>query len=635
MGVTRTLFAKELRQHGPALLGISALLTLAFAMGKALMAREARVLSALEAVSSFAMGPLVAAALYVGHRLVVAEHFGRTQRFVEALPVRRGHMALVKAAFGLAWLELWAGFALLLGAAGATTEPIGGRFLGILAARLALYVVALWGVVFLLGFFGRLRFPLGAALAGLLLVLDRATAWQMNAFGPFALIQRTTFAFERHHFPALALVQAAAVGLGAVALAWALARVREGSVVEALARPLSARELSALLVVAFGAVVAFSALDRAPTPAPFAFTSDKVLRDGPVEIGYLEDELRPAAVQLSAQLAPTVKAFGAALGVDLPPVRVVHGPEVPADLPMLLRNHPQQGVILRANLTATQPGAHTRIVALALHSLAWSHTQGRAAIESKHWLLDGLSIHFADHGRHPTTPPPLEPDLTLLRALVAAELVPFDAALLRDYEHTAERLGDDVADALAASGVRILEARVGRARVVALARAVLGRKGTGDLRDYLHDRRFPMQRLFEEATGLSWPEFLRTWAAELSRLRARPAAVALLGTLPRGEFSIGAERERGGLGVEAQLTAPLAADTTCTLRHMKLRPHDLPLDPEALEEVKFVWPAGERTLRRTVPEDYGAGERAFLALDCDLPAIGAWARLAVKRVTIP
>ena len=167
MHPTRTLFAKELRQHGGALLGITALLTLAFAMGKALMAREARVLSALEAVSSFAIGPLVAAALYLGHRLVVAEHFGRTQRFVEALPVRRGHMALVKAAFGLCWLELWAAFALLLGAAGATTEPMGGRFLGILAARLSLYVLALWGVVFLLGFFGRLRFLLGAALAAL------------------------------------------------------------------------------------------------------------------------------------------------------------------------------------------------------------------------------------------------------------------------------------------------------------------------------------------------------------------------------------------------------------------------------------------------------------------------------------
>ena len=185
MHPTRTLFAKELRQHGGALLGMTALLATAFGLGKVLMSREARVLSALEAVSSFALGPLVAAALYLGHRLVVAEHFGRTQRFVEALPVRRGHLALVKAAFGLCWLELWAGLALLLGAAGATTEPLGARFLGILAARLSLYVLALWGVIFLLGFFGRLRFVLGVALVVLLIALDRATAWDLDTFGPY------------------------------------------------------------------------------------------------------------------------------------------------------------------------------------------------------------------------------------------------------------------------------------------------------------------------------------------------------------------------------------------------------------------------------------------------------------------
>jgi hypothetical protein len=631
MAVTRTLFGKELRQHGPALLGVSSLLTLAFLMGRSLMAREARVLSALEVVSSFAMGPLAAAALYLGHRLVVAEHYGRTQRFVEALPVRRGHLALVKAVFGLLWLELWAGFALLLGVAGASTEPIGGRFLAILAARLGLYVFALWGVVFLLGFFGRLRLPLGAALLALVFVLDRVTAWRMSTFGPLALIDRTTFAFERHQFPAAALVQSAAVGVIAIGLAWALSRVREGGVVESLARPLSARELSAILVVAFGGTVAFPALDREPSPPPFAFSSDRVVRDDSVEVGYLEDELRPAAAALTARLSLTLQAFSQALGVSFPMVRVVHGPEVPADLPRVVRNHPDEGVVLRANLVATEPGAQTRIVALALHSLVWARSRGRAGIESRHWLLDGFTLHFSDYFR--AAPPPVEPDQTLLRAILATELVPFDAVLLRDYERTAERLGDDVTDALAASGWRILEARVGRERMLALARAALSRRGTGDVRDYLHERRHPPERLFEEATGLSWPEFLQIWTAELTRLRGRPAAVAMLAPLPRGQFTVRADV--GALAVEARLAALLSADTTCTLRHRRLPPHDLPFSPESLEEMKFIWPRGESTLTRTLPNEYGRGERAFVALDCDLPELGSWARLAAERVTAP
>jgi hypothetical protein len=44
---------------------------------------------------------------------------------------------------------------------------------------------------------------------------------------------------------------------------------------------------------------------------------------------------------------------------------------------------------------------------------------------------------------------------------VATALVPFDERSLRNYELTAELLGDDVCDALAASGWRILEARWG------------------------------------------------------------------------------------------------------------------------------------------------------------------------------
>lgn len=632
MAVTRTLFAKELRQHGPALLGISALLALAFSMGRSLMAREARVLSSLEVVASFALGPLVAAALYLGHRLVVAEHYGRTQRFVEALPVRRGHLALVKAVFGLLWLELWAGFALLLGVAGATTEPIGGRFLAILGARVGLFTFALWGLVFLLGFFGRLRLALGGALVALVLLLDRTTAWRMSEFGPLALVSRATFAFERQHFPALALVQSAAVGAVALGLAWALARVREGGIVEALARPLSPRELSALVVVGFGAITALSALDREPAPPPFAFTGDRVLREGPVEIGYLEDELRPAAAELMARLSPTVQAFSTALGISLPPVRVVHGPEVPAELPRLVRNHPTEGPVLRANLTASGPGARSRVIALALHSLIWARSRGRAGIESKHWLLDGFTFHFADYPQ--PAPAPRALDLTLSRALVAAELLPFDERLLGEYEHTEERLGDDLCGALAASGWRILEAKIGRERLLALARAALTRAGTGDVRDYLFERRHPTPQLFEEATGLPYRIFLADWAQELYRLRVDPAASALLGALPRGRFSVAADPTRG-VGVEAKLARPLAADLTCAVRHVRLPPHDLPVTPDELEELKFLWPRREGEQSRYVSSQYGRGERAFVALDCELPAIGCWARLAQERVTVP
>jgi hypothetical protein len=51
--------------------------------------------------------------------------------------------------------------------------------------------------------------------------------------------------------------------------------------------------------------------------------------------------------------------------------------------------------------------------------------------------------------------------------------------------------------------------------------------------------------------------------------------------------------------------------------------------------VKFLWPRREREQSRYVSGQYGRGERAFVALDCELPAIGCWARLAQERVTVP
>src|SRR5829696_2340111 len=123
MSAGRALIGKELRQHGPALLGLSALLALCGALAGALLSQQARTLSVLELIPRFALMPLAAAALYLGHRLVVAENLARTQRFLEALPARRGQLLLVKAGFGLLFLLLWA--AASLAAAVAATRAGG------------------------------------------------------------------------------------------------------------------------------------------------------------------------------------------------------------------------------------------------------------------------------------------------------------------------------------------------------------------------------------------------------------------------------------------------------------------------------------------------------------------------------
>jgi hypothetical protein len=199
---------------------------------------------------------------------------------------------------------------------------------------------------------------------------------------------------------------------------------------------------------------------------------------------------------------------------------------------------------------------------------------------------------------------------------------------------TAERVGDDLAEALAASGWRVLEARVGRARMWALARAAFTRVGTGDVRDFLHELRNPLPLLFERATGLSYDVFLRAWTDSLRSLRAAPAEPPSHRGLPRGKFLVRAD-EREGVGVAVQLDAPLDSAITCTLRHRRLPPYDAPISTDDLEEVGFIWPKGELQLARFIDKTYGRGERAFVALDCDLAALGCSVRLAAGRVTVP
>jgi hypothetical protein len=640
MGATRTLFGKELRQHGAALGGMTALLALAWGLLALAQSLEARVLSALEMVPGFAMIPLVAAALYLGQRLVVAEYFGRTQRFIEALPVWREQMALVKAVFGLACLALWGAGALLASARlGARSEPIGGHFLGILAARLGLYVFALWGVVFLLGLLGRLRLPVAGALVAFVVLLDRYTIWELGRFGPFALIARDSFAFERQRLPVTALWQSAVVAIVAFALAWALVRVREGSIVESLARRMSPRELSTLMVLASGAGMAFIALHKEPDPEPFAFTTTKVVRAprGSVEIAYLEDPLRPAAEQLAAAIEPTLEAFATALALPwpLPPVRLVHGPEIDPRDPRVVRSHPDQGLVLRVNLGEDSARARTRIIATILHQLIWARTRGRAAIEPKHWLLDGFALHFALHGRQAAAGPFDGTDPTLLRAVAATEVVPLRAQTLRDYAMTAEQLGDELTEALAASGWHLLEARAGRDKALALARAAFDRPGTGDVRDLVHEWRDPLPLMFQRTTGIAWNDFLSTWIGALDRLRANPPAPMPSRDLPRRIATAVRASADTGVGAEVQLDAPLPAGTACSLKHRRLPPYDTPFSSEDLEEVGFLWPPGETHVLRLIEGTYGRGERAFVALDCELVALGASARFVAGRVTVP
>ncbi|HEY0713153.1 MAG TPA: hypothetical protein VGF45_10795, partial [Polyangia bacterium] len=241
-GALWALWAKEWSQHARAVATLTIFFALIGLVAWFSFLKATRSISVLEIVPRLAMSALPAAALVLGHRLVVAEYYGRTQRFLEALPLRRGQEAAVKLLFGFFWLALW-GLATLVAALAlaAKTEPIEPRFAGLLAVRLLAYTAALWAAVFLFNVFGRLRLPL-LVLAGFVLVLlTNAGGVDLQERGPLALVDPATYVVERNQLPRAALVGALLVTSACVALALLLVSLREGGIVEMLAKPLSTR----------------------------------------------------------------------------------------------------------------------------------------------------------------------------------------------------------------------------------------------------------------------------------------------------------------------------------------------------------------------------------------------------------
>ncbi|MDX2023048.1 MAG: hypothetical protein SF187_22630 [Deltaproteobacteria bacterium] len=631
MRATRALVSKELHQNAGRLIAATLLLLIAWATAWGAARQGEGMMSTFQVVAAFAGWPLVSASLYLGHGIVVVELFGRTQRFLEALPIHKGHALLVKMAFGLMALGAWAALALIAGAAMAT-EPTEPRFILVLGVRLGAYVVCLWAMVFLLGMFGRMRIPIAVGVIVLLVAADRYSSWQVWQFGPFALIDSTSFPFERHNIPWRAVAESLLLAAGACAAAQAFARLKEGSIVEALARPFGPREVAALTFLGLVVVVVFSTLPVAAEPQPYEFTTDRVVHRGHVEIGYFDDELQSTAETLAEKLTRMLDEMVAELGWNkLPPVRVVNAPDVRAGQSALASNDHEMGVVIRTNLAQSSDVMATRLLTATVHALVSAHTRHVAMLEPRHWLLDGYALHLALRGRASPTPP-TGMDAFWMDALAAAHRVPVGPAFLRDYHQANDKVGDDGANALSESGWRVLESEAGRGAVVALARAAFGAAGTGGMRDSWRARQ-STARLFATAVGRDWDGFVSSWSATLTRDRTRSPFREALAAIEQAEAAV--ELRRAGarpVAIRARLNAP--AGTICTVYEQKLPPYDGPLDTDAHEGKHFLWPAGN-TVERLVEGDYGSGERAFVALDCELTPFAGRVRLLGSRVTIP
>src|SRR4029078_7783433 len=100
--------------------------------------------------------------------------------------------------------------------------------------------------------------------------------------------------------------------------------------------------------------------------------------------------------------------------------------------------------------------------------------------------------------------------------------------------------------------------------------------------------------------------------------------------VPRGPADVSSTE--GRLEVNAGAAPPPPADLACHVLHARLPPYDAPIDERAHTRIDQVWKTGQAHFAYVIENAYGRGERAFVALDCDVPGL-AWAgRLGARRV---
>ncbi|MCC6877477.1 MAG: ABC transporter permease [Sandaracinaceae bacterium] len=622
----RALLLKELWHHGPVVSGLAVVVIGIFFLLLLSALIAPRTITLLETHATFVRFFTVLIGFALGNRLVVREYQDRTQRFLEALPLRRAEMVLTKLVLGfvvLAGLSL--GSLALSVAVAALREPLTATWIAIVMGRTLLFVAALWSSLFTMGLLGRWRIPLYIGAGITLLVLTQAGLVDLERFGPIALVAQT-FVLERLDFPVADALVTLLFSAIVLAIGLSLALVREGSLAEANAKRMSRREMGAVLVALALGLVGSSVADQVKDKEPFAFTQREVERRAPVDVLYLEDRHRGAAARLADVASADLTALADYLGWSrLPKAHVALRPTLDArEIQIVRLGEDQDGILLYANFVAEGfdlDALRSRIV----ERVILAATDRRAKLEPHVWVARALAVRWPrrDVGLSPST---------LRRALfVSRDRAPSWASLERE-RPMAERFGRDAFAAWAASAGEALIERAGPARSQRFFRSVLSDDPPWGITAVIDSRRDPVEARLEREAGLGPEALLAAWRARLIEWRS----LYPLRGVPRAATRITIEAPDSGVrNVRWQVRFDPAAEpgSRCTLIHAALGPFDRPLAVGDLSreerDCESLAAEGDILLGR-----YSPHERALLAIEIVSPILGTSVRVHAERRSI-
>lgn len=603
----RRIVFKELREHG----WVLSVLFVLFALGLAVSLNRADEEGGrFSALKDFLMTFGLVAALVGGNRLVVREYTGKTQLFLETLPLSRTKVALAKWLFGWAWVcfsgtSAWA--ATWWWQTRTVAVPLEDALHALVPALL--WLSAFWSLCFVAGLLGRYRLLFWVVFGLYLYALDEVGQVQVMETPPFHIISESLAVATA--WPAtLDVIVCLVITLIGLGLGLVLTTAGEGSIASTLSGRMTSRERIASFSTLLVGFLLFSALTRNRDRPAFALESvtPKDSPVGPIGLlpgeGVTEEQGRALIEAIAVDVVTLVQAlqFPKLAGVYVVAQRGLD-PDVVLRVPL----GEKDGVVFRANV------GDPRFDSLALryrilHSIVSDHTNDRALTEDRHWLLDGLASYWNVRGD--------AEGRALLRKRGAAAPIGLSLNSIARWNETFEKAGDCFGMGISFVLVDALVDELGEEAVIEVARRVF-QKPHRNLRD----------ALFEEKLATVLEEKGVDFAKLVERAEsARRNAGGLLGyqgayeLLPQG-------------GGQTRVKFSLAKDGAPVTRWRGLSTSTSPWQAGIgdAEPARVDARAGEAMATAT----YSSGERLFLAIEVDEPELKCSARVMQEWLVLP
>lgn len=639
------LVTKDLQQHAAVIGLVLLFLPIAWVFFLLAALGAPTTVSYAEIHVSFLRVVFIPFAFAVGNRLVVTELYGRTQLFLEALPMGRAEPFVVKWLLGVGLLLGVALTSLLLALAVAWfREPIDAGFVGSLLSRTVVFTLTLWAFLYTMGQLGKLRIPLYLGLGLVLVILASTTELELMRFGPFALVG-PDLATSRAGVPWAEVLTALALAAAFVAVGAALAFVREGSVQEVLSKPMSSRERAMVGIATCAVLIVWSGLQPEPQPEPYRMSGEGVLRAQavPLVIAHGGESGRADAQSLLTRLEPSLLALSSTMGwAALPECRVVLRGSLDGRTFETAELRPGDGALVRANFRASATPDLEGLEAALVRALIDDRTNRRARFEPQGWARAGFPLWWARCGPHREGGPScaLGPERRA-SAQLALHGRGVDRPRIAAWDTLREQEGERVSESLAATGMVTLARLGGPEAPSAFARSLFSSWATDDSRVVLATVLSPPRARLREAASVDEETLHREWGADLARDRESADVRTLLGRVsPRPSATLaiteGAASQRI-LALDVRVPWARTDGVVVSVLTKTLPPFDTLIEPWDLRRDQFVLREGEPARLIELSGRVSRGDRVLVIVDVEDPrsGIGAPTRVLAERREVP